>query len=100
MRDVESVFQRVTLGRMENQAFLLEPESRDDNGLIAGSYTLNQSSIGHGFVRQLVGRSISFDVAGDFGVEVPDINNTGLMPGYYYLSSDSEAHSFLARFVP
>ena len=71
----------------------------NDNGLIAGTYTLHDS-IGHGFVRQLAGRSVTFDVAGDFGVSLGNINNTGLMAGGYYLSSDSVVHSFLARFVP
>lgn len=83
-------------------AIFTEINGLNDNGLMSGSYTtLDNMAIAHGFVRQPGGRSIPFDVDDAlYGTNVHAINNSGLITGFYLSASDSDVHSFLARFVP
>ena len=83
-------------------AVITEINGLNDNGLMSGIYNLpGDTFVAHGFVRQLAGRSISFDVGdGLYWTNVQGINNSGLIAGSYQSASDSQVHSFLARFVP
>ena len=68
----------------------------NDNSVIAGEY-LDQSGIGHGFVRAADGKVTKFDIPGvtnPFDVYPASINSSGTIAGWY-MASDYTFHGFL-----
>ncbi len=71
----------------------------NDHGYLAGA-GMSSGNVSHGFVLKLPQRYVSFDYAdSEFGPTFSGINNSGLLPGYYFQESDLDLHSFIAQLV-